>query len=94
MVECGEVMTMFVIVWEWNAWRDLERLSSEAQARLDDAIVALALNPTPAGVRAVRGRERSLRIRVGSYRVIYQVDYVGETITIRGVGHRSTVYDQ
>ena len=55
------------------AQRDLRRLPREVQARLATPIQALAENPRPAGVRKLRGEEWAWRIRVGPYRVIYDI---------------------
>ncbi|HEX76889.1 MAG TPA: type II toxin-antitoxin system RelE/ParE family toxin [Dehalococcoidia bacterium] len=57
--------------------RDLERLKRRIQRRnferLRTAIRSLADNPRPHGVRKIEGTERSYRIRVGDYRVVYEV---------------------
>jgi mRNA interferase RelE/StbE len=59
------------------AGRDLERLKRRIQRhdfeRLRVAIRGLADEPRPQGVRKIRGAERAYRIRVGSYRVVYEV---------------------
>ena len=55
------------------AQRHLRRLPREAQARLATPIQALAENPRPVGVRKLRGEERTWRIRIGPYRVVYDV---------------------
>ena len=55
------------------AQRDLRRLPRDVQARLAGPIRALANDPPPVGVRKLRGEERSWRIRVGPYRVVYDI---------------------
>ena len=56
-----------------SAQRDLRRLPREVQTRLATPIQALAENPRPAGVRKLRGEERTRRVRVGPYRVVYDI---------------------
>ncbi len=56
-----------------TAQRDLRRLPQEVRARLATPIQALAENPRPLGVRKLRGEERTWRIRVGPYRVVYDL---------------------
>ena len=51
----------------------------------------LVRNPGPAGRLALTGRA-GWRIRVGNYRVIYEIDDVQHTVTILHVGHRRDVY--
>ena len=57
--------------------RDLERLKRRIQRRnferLRTAIRSLADEPRPHGVRKIEGAERAYRIRVGDYRVVYEI---------------------
>jgi mRNA interferase RelE/StbE len=63
---------------------DLRRIG----ARID----TLALAPRPAGAKQLAGPERFYRIRVGDYRVVYQVlDKILKVLVVR-VGHRREVY--
>ena len=55
------------------AQRDLRRLPVQIRARLAAPIQALAQSPRPPGVRKVQGQERTWRIRIGRYRVIYDL---------------------
>jgi len=60
-----------------GADRDLDKLKGRIRRqdfeRLRDAVSSLAGEPRPQGVRKIRGTERAFRIRVGSYRVVYEV---------------------
>ena len=57
--------------------RDLERLKRRIQRRnferLRTAIRSLADEPRPHEVRKIEGAERAYRIRVGDYRVVYEI---------------------
>lgn len=57
--------------------RDLERLKRRIQRRnferLRTAIRGLAGHPRPHGVRKIEGAETAYRIRVGDYRVVYEI---------------------
>ncbi|MCL0091876.1 type II toxin-antitoxin system RelE/ParE family toxin [Dehalococcoidales bacterium] len=57
--------------------RDLERLKGRIRRqdfeRLRVAIGGLADEPRPHGVRKIKGAERAYRIRVGNYRVVYEI---------------------
>jgi mRNA interferase RelE/StbE len=55
------------------AQRELRRLPREIQARLAAPIQALAENPRPANVRKLRGQDHTWRVRVGTYRIIYDI---------------------
>ena len=55
------------------AQRDLRRLPYEATRRLTAHIRALAENPRPHGVRKLSGQAHAYRIRVGRFRIIYDI---------------------
>lgn len=59
------------------AERDLEKLKRRIQRRnferLRTAIRNLADDPRPPGVRKIQGATRAYHIRVGDYRVVYEV---------------------
>ena len=74
-----------------RAQKELQRLPQEDYARVREAMRALAHNPRPAGCLALTGRA-GWRMRVGDYRVIYEIDDAQHTVTILHVGHRRDVY--
>ncbi len=71
------------------AQRDLERLAREIQARLATLIQALAEEPRPPGVRKLRGVDRTWRIRVGQYRIVYDIYDERALVVILKVSRRS-----
>jgi mRNA interferase RelE/StbE len=72
--------------------RDLRRLPIKSRARCLERIEDLRLTPRPAGARQVVGGERTYRLRVGVYRVIYQVDDASRRVTVLHVRHRKDAY--
>lgn len=79
--------------------RDLEKLKGriirQDFERLRDAVRGLAEEPRPRGVRKIKGEERTYRIRVGSYRVVYEVYDNDNLVLILQVARRSeTTYHQ
>jgi mRNA interferase RelE/StbE len=74
-----------------RAQKELAQLPSGAYERVRDAIRALAQDPRPLGCLKLTGRE-GWRIRVGDYRVIYELDDKQRVVIILHVGHRRDVY--
>jgi len=79
--------------------RDLEKLKSRIRRqdfeRLRDAVRSLAEEPRPQGGRRIKGAEKAYRIRVGSYRVVYEVYDNDNLVLILQVARRSeTTYRQ
>jgi mRNA interferase RelE/StbE len=75
------------------AERDIRRLDFSVALRINTAISTLSSNPRPPGCKKLVDREGAWRLRVGDYRVIYNIDDDGREIVIRAVRHRSAVYD-
>jgi mRNA interferase RelE/StbE len=74
-----------------SAEKDLDRLRGETWQRVLDAITALLTQPRPSGHAKLKGPGGSFRIRIGDYRVIYDIDDGEQTVTILRVKHRRDV---
>lgn len=74
-----------------RAQKQLMKLPREVYERVREALQALADEPRPHGCLKLTGRE-GWRIRVGKYRVIYEIDDDSRTVTILDIGHRRDVY--
>ena len=85
-------MDSYNIEWKRSATRELRRLPREAILRILQTIEQLATEPYPHGVRKLVGSERTYRIRVGDYRVVYNVVSSTLIIQIIRVGHRKDIY--
>ena len=83
---------MYRVLLERSAERDLGRLSSEVHDRVIVAIQGLANNPRPPGCRKLVGSKNDWRIRVGDYRVIYEIADAIRVVRINRVRHRREVY--
>jgi mRNA interferase RelE/StbE len=83
---------MYRVLLERGAERDLARLSSEIHGRVIAAIQALANNPRPPGCRKLAGSKNDWRIRVGDYRVVYEIADEIRVVRINRVRHRREVY--
>ncbi len=69
-----------------------KRIRPENADRVREAIAGLAEDPRPAiASRKLRGRE-GYRLRVGDYRVIYDIDDEEEVVSVLNVGHRQGIY--
>ena len=69
-----------------------KKLPKEVQARLKHRIDALAENPFPRGVKKLSAEESFYRLRIGDYRIIYQVQGKALLILILKLGHRKNIY--
>ena len=74
------------------AEKALSGVDRVAQRRIVTKVEGLALNPRPAGVKALKGDDGTYRLRVGDYRVIYSIHDRQLLILVIDVGHRREVY--
>ena len=74
-----------------RAEKALATVPSPSYERIRDAIRGLADNARPRGCKKLVGRP-AWRIRVGRFRVIYEIDETAKAITVVDVGHRRDVY--
>ncbi len=75
-----------------GALKQLKKLSPELQERIQVKIDDLAIEPRTNGVKKLKGKENAYRIRVGEYRVIYDIFDDILVVNVIEVGHRSKVY--
>ncbi|MCH8848538.1 MAG: type II toxin-antitoxin system RelE/ParE family toxin [Chloroflexi bacterium] len=72
-----------------SAQRDLRNLPPRVAARLAAPIQALADTPRPRSSRTLRGQRTTWRVRVGPYRIIYDVHDDRELVVVLKVDRRS-----
>jgi mRNA interferase RelE/StbE len=81
----------FQVILPKSVQKELDRLPDEITKRILARLAGLEINPRPPDVKKLKGRE-AWRIRVGDYRVIYEIhDRVLHIIVIT-VGHRREIY--
>ncbi len=74
-----------------RAQKELAQLNAGAFVRVRDAIRELANDPRPSGCLKLTGRD-GWRLRVGEFRVVYEIDDEHRLVTVLNVGHRRDVY--
>jgi mRNA interferase RelE/StbE len=85
-------MDSFKIEWKSSSEKDFKHIDKQYIHRILNVIENLSTNPFPIQCKKLHDSESSYRIRIGDYRVIYQVDSKTKTITIYYVRHRKDAY--
>ena len=75
-----------------QALKELEKINEPFYSSIKDAILELAENPRPNGCKKLKGRD-GYRIRIGNYRVIYNIFDNELVIEIIALGHRKDIYE-
>lgn len=74
------------------AAKQFRSLSVKDRDRLLEVVDDLAYVPRPAGAKILKGSGSLYRIRVGNYRIIYQIEESVRVVLVVTVGHRKDVY--
>ena len=85
-------MGTYQIEWKTSALRELKRLDRQVVPRIVTAVESLTIQPLPAGVSKLQGSQRTYRIRVGNYRVIYELYESRLVVEVVRVRHRKGAY--
>ena len=83
---------MYEVYLERAAENDLKRLPATTFHRIISQIRALAEIPRPSGCRKLASSKNDWRIRIGDYRVLYEIDEKVKAVRIMRVRHRREVY--
>lgn len=75
-----------------RAVKSIQALPKKEQQRVRAAIELLADNPRPPGCVALKGESAAFRVRVGDYRVVYEIHERRLLVQVVRVGHRRQVY--
>lgn len=85
-------MDSFRIEFARSATKDLRGIDRQWIPRILAAVEALADDPRPVGCKKLARSEHTFRIRVGDYRVIYDIQGAALVVCVVRVRHRRDVY--
>ena len=88
----GRRTHVYAVLLEAAAERGLRRLDGVVFRRVVAALRILADNPRPAGCRKLTGSDRDWRVRVGDYRIIYEIDDRNREVRVMRIRHRREAY--
>jgi len=80
------------VLLERGAERDLNRLTPDVFQRVIAAIRGLKTSTRPPGSKKLTGTRGGWRLRVGDYRIIYEIDDRAKCVRVLRVRHRREVY--
>jgi mRNA interferase RelE/StbE len=83
---------VYEVLLERSVERALKRLPQRDFSRILAALKDLASNPRPSGCKKLVGGERDWRVRVGDYRVLYEIDDAEKAVRVLNVKHRREAY--
>jgi mRNA interferase RelE/StbE len=72
--------------------KQLKSFPNDVQNRLKEKILLLTEDPRPLGVKKLKGYTNEYRLRVGDYRLRYEIDDQGSVVIILSCRHRKDAY--
>ena len=82
---------MYQVLISNRASKALEKIADDVYPRIVERIRNLASNPRPKGCKKLKGRS-GYRIRIGDYRIIYDIENDKLVVLIIEIGHRKDIY--
>jgi len=74
-----------------SAQRELEAIPSPFHENITDKMLSLGATRRPPGCKILQGSDK-WRIRIGNYRLIYEIDDSAQAVIVIKIAHRSDVY--
>ncbi len=82
----------YTVVISKSVQKQIDNLPPDITLRVIDKIQNLASEPRPDGVVKLKGSDNEYRIRIGDYRVRYEIDDESQLVKILQCKHRKDVY--
>ena len=86
-------MAAYQVLLSKAARKQLSALSPFIHNKVIEDITLLSETPRPAGCKKLKGQKDAWRIRIGDYRVIYEIADKQLRILIIAIGHRKDIYE-
>ena len=83
---------MYTVILEPSTQRDMRRLTKIIHGRILRAVYKLEADPRHQGAKRLIGFEYQWRVRVGDYRVLYEIDDDKSQVHVYRIAHRSEAY--
>jgi len=85
-------MPDYTAILSKKAQKQLDKLTDNIAEPIIEAVAGLEVNPRPIGFKKLKGRD-GYRIRVGDYRIIYDIFDDFLLVDVIGLGHRKDIYE-
>ena len=83
---------MYEVEFATSAAKEFRSMDAGIKHRVARAIDALQETPRPRGVRKLQGHHCLYRIRVGTYRVVFEIHDETQVIRVTRIRHRREAY--
>ena len=85
-------MSLYEVKLMPQAQKDLDDFSGKLLSRFEDVILGLYDEPRSHNSKKLSGSVLRWRIRVGDYRILYEIDDSQKIVKVYRIAHRKDVY--
>ena len=82
----------FQVEFRPSVYKELARIDRRYLPKIWEKIEALGDEPTPRGSLKLSGADKVHRIRLGVFRIFYEIEYESRTVIITHILHRQSAY--
>jgi mRNA interferase RelE/StbE len=75
-----------------HAQKDLAALNASQRDRIIQALDQILINPEHAELRKIKMKPGQWRLRVGDWRIILEIDLIGQVVHVLHIKHRREAY--
>lgn len=83
---------MYKVSIKNSALKEIQQIPKPFRVKIIEAIDSLAIDPRPNGVKKLENFKNSYRVRVGQYRIVYEIEDRQLLIEVIKVANRKEVY--
>ena len=84
--------TIYKVLLERRAERDLNNIETALRKRAVEKLLSLKNNPRPPIAKKLEGSKSAWRIRIGDWRIIYEINDSLKEVSVFRIKHRSKGY--
>ena len=85
-------MASYSIEWKRSAYHDLKKIDKQHIPRILKEIRSLSVDPRPPDCEKLVDTEKTFRVRIGDYRILYDIKDSILIVYIVKIGHRKNIY--
>jgi mRNA interferase RelE/StbE len=75
-----------------HAQKDLAALNASQRERIIQTLDQILINPEHAELRKIKMKPGQWRLRVGDWRIILEIDLIGQVVHVLHIKHRREAY--
>jgi mRNA interferase RelE/StbE len=86
------VSSIYQLTLSRDSVKFLAKQEKLVQNRIRKALTGLTIRPPMGDIKPIKGRKKLMRLRIGTYRVIFEVNHVERIVYILTIDNRGDVY--